>query len=444
MAFVHPHSTPCSKSELEDLFSVPSTQVVEDKGQWIDYQPVTALSAQSPIEFSIVGGENYLDLSKTIIFLKLKITKADKSNLDDGEKTAPINNLLHSLFKQVDLYLNGILVTQSTGTYSFKSMFETLLNYNPAAKKSHLTGGLYYKDTAGSMDVTDCTDAGTNSGLKTRHSFTKESYVVDLFGPLHVDALFTDRLLINHVNVNFKLTLNPSAFILMSGEANPNYKIDLQSATLKMRSIKVSPTVQMLHLQEMKKGVTAKYPIRRVDCKTYTIPSGNPSIHKGDLFNGLIPKRVVIAMVDSDAFNGSYTKNPYNFKLNKMTSFSLTVDGEQIPFKPLTLKLSQAKEMNYMEAYQTLFSGTGRLFADSGIDIDRQDYNRGYGLIAMDITPDLCSSSSHFNQKHKGNLSLEVQFSSGLTNAINLIVYGEFESVIEVDYSRHVTFDYSG
>lgn len=443
MAFVHPHSEPCSKSELEDLFSVPSTQIVEDKGQWIDYQPVTTLSSQSPIEFSIVGGENYLDLSKTMIFIKLKITKADGSNLTTGEKTAPVNNLLQSLFKQVDLYLNGILVTQSTGTYSFKSMFETLLNYGPAAKKSQLTGALYYKDTAGSMEETDCTGDGNNGGLKIRHSFTKESYIVDLWGPLHVDALFTDRLLLNHVNINFKLTLNSPAFALMSGETSPNYKISLQSATLKVRSVKVSPTIQMLHLQEMKKGITAKYPIRRVDCKTFTIPSGNPSIHKGDLFNGLIPKRVVLAMVDSDAFNGSYTKNPYNFKLNGANSISLTVDGEQIPFKPITLKLSRASEMNFMEAYQTLFSGTGRLFTDTGLDIDRRDYNKGYGIIAMDITPDLCSSSSHFNQKHKGNLSLEIQFNRGLANAINLIVYGEFESIIEIDYSRHVTFDFS-
>jgi len=443
MAFVHPHSEPCSKSEVEDLFIVPATQVVEDKGQWIDYQPVTALSTSSnQIEFSIVGGENYIDLSKTMIFVKLKVTKGDGTDLAEDEKTAPVNNTLQSLFKQVDFYVNGVQLTQSTSTYSFKSIIETLINYGPAAKQSQLTGALYYKDTAGSMDVTDCTTAGTNKGLKTRYSFTKESYLVDLWGPLHVDALFTDRLLLNHVNLTFKLTLNTSAFMLMSGETAPTHKISIQNAYLKMRTVKVSPTVQMRHIQELRKGQTAKYPIRRVDCKTYTIPSGVPSIHKGDLFNGSIPKRVVIGMIDSTAFNGSYTKNPYNFKLYEATSISLTVDGEQIPFKPLTLKLSDAKETNFMEAYQTLFSGTGRLFSDSGIDIARSDYNQGYGLIAMDITPDLCSSSSHFNQKQKGNLSLEIQFNRGLTAAVNLIVYGEFEAVYEIDYSRHVTFDY--
>jgi hypothetical protein len=350
-----------------------------------------------------------------------------------------VNNFLQSLFKQVDLFLGGIQVTQSTGTYSYKSMLETLLNYGLSAKKSHLTGELYYKDTAGAMDETDCTSAGTNAGLQTRYSFTQKSYIVDLWGPLHCDMLFGDRLLLNHVDITIKLNPNSPAFALMSGETSPNYKIAIQSANLKVRAVKVSPVLQLQHLNELKKGVNAVYPIRRTDCKTYTIPSGNPSIHKGDLFNGL-----VLAMVDSDAFNGSYTKNPYNFKLYGATSISLAIDGEQIPFKPITLKLTRASETNFMEAYQTLFSGTGRLFADSGIDIGRRDYNKGYAVLAFDLTPDLCSSSAHLNQKRKGNVSLEIQFSTGLPNAVNLIAYGEFESTVEIDFARHVTFDFSG
>lgn len=442
MAFVHSHSTPCAKSEL-DLFTVPPTQVVIDKSQWIEYQPISTISSTAPIEFQITGSENYLDLAKSMIFIKLKITKANGSDLTTDEKTAPVNNFLQSLFKQVDLFLNGIQVTQSTGTYSYKSILETLLNYGFSAKKSHLTAGLYYKDTAGAMDETDCTTAGGNTGLQTRYAFTKKSYIVDLWGPLHCDMLFSDRLLLNHVDVTLKLNPNTPAFALMSGETNPNYKITIQSANLKVRAVKVSPVLQLQHLNELKKGVNAVYPLRRTDCKTYTIPTGNPSIHKGDLFNGLVPKRVVLAMVDSDAFNGSYTKNPYNFKLYGATSISLTIDGEQIPFKPITLKLARTSETNFIEAYQTLFSGTGRLFADYGIDIGRGDYNKGYGILAFDLTPDLCGSSTHLNQKRKGNVSLEIQFSTGLPNAVNLITYGEFESTVEIDFTRHVTFDYS-
>ena len=185
------------------------------------------------------------------------------------------------------------------------------------------------------MDETDCTDAGSNTGLQTRYSFTKKSYIVDLWGPLHCDMFFSDHLLLNHVDVTIKLNPNSTAFALMSGETNPNYKIAIQNAHLKVRAVKVSPTLQLQHMTELKKGMNAIYPMRRTDCKTYTIPAGNPSIHKGDMFNGQIPKRIVLAMVDSGAFNGSYTKNPYNFQLYGATSISLTIDREQKPFKPL-------------------------------------------------------------------------------------------------------------
>ena len=109
-----------------------------------------------------------------------------------------------------------------------------------------------------------------------------------MWGPLHCDILFSERLLLNHVNTTFKLMPNPPAFALMSETVNPNYKIAIQTAVLKIRAVKVSPTLQLHHLNELKKGVNAKYPIRRVECKTYTIPTGNPSLHKGDLFNGSI------------------------------------------------------------------------------------------------------------------------------------------------------------
>ena len=84
-------------------------------------------------------------------------------------KLGVINNLLHSLFKQVDVFLKEKQVTQATGTYAYRANLETLLNYGPAARKSQLTASLYYKDKAGKMDTRDPTladdAANVNPGL---------------------------------------------------------------------------------------------------------------------------------------------------------------------------------------------------------------------------------------------------------------------------------------
>ena len=43
----------------------------------------------------------------------------------------------------------------------------------------------------------------------------------------------------------------------------------------------------------------------------------------------------------------------------------------------------------------------------------------------------------------QGNLRAELHFKEPLANTVNLIVYAEFQSVIEIDGNRNVLFDYT-
>ena len=98
MNFVHSKSGECVKTEL-DLFSVPPTQVSLEKGLWIDHQPVSSASDGGPITFLCPGTEDYVDLSKTILVVRAKVTKANGNDLDADEHAGIVNNFLHSLFK---------------------------------------------------------------------------------------------------------------------------------------------------------------------------------------------------------------------------------------------------------------------------------------------------------------------------------------------------------
>ena len=156
MSYVHPYSKRCEKSEV-DLFSVPPTQLSLEKGRWIDYRPLSSVqNDDSAITFTVSGTDKYLDLSKTILVVEGTIRTGTDSDLSGGGQSsvAPVNNFLHSLFKQVDVYLNGKQVTLAMGTYAYRSYIETLLNYDELAKKSQLSSALYFKDTPGEMDNT--------------------------------------------------------------------------------------------------------------------------------------------------------------------------------------------------------------------------------------------------------------------------------------------------
>ena len=127
MAFVHHESNECSKSEL-DLFSIPPTQTSISKGQWIECHPLSNIIDTGPIEFNVSGsGDEYLDLARTQLYVKAKITKANGNKLDPDTEVGPVNLFLHSLFSQVDVSLNERLISPSTNTYPYRAMFEALL-----------------------------------------------------------------------------------------------------------------------------------------------------------------------------------------------------------------------------------------------------------------------------------------------------------------------------
>ena len=169
MSYVHPYSKRCEKSEV-DLFSVPPTQLSLEKGRWIDYRPLSTVeNNDSRITFMIAGTDEYIDLSKTILVVEGKVNIS--SSTAGQANVAPINNFLHSLIKQVDVYLNGKQATPAMGTYAYRSYIETLLNYDVSAKNSQLSSALYFKDTPGRME-----DSGALPSSKTI-SYAKGSWV---------------------------------------------------------------------------------------------------------------------------------------------------------------------------------------------------------------------------------------------------------------------------
>ena len=95
-------------------------------------------------------------------------------------KVGPVNIFMHSLFNQVDVLFNQVdvlfnqkPVSPPTNAYSYRAYLETLLNYGPAAKNSHLTSVLWYNESAGKMD--DGKDA--NIGLVQRRKLLSRKIV---------------------------------------------------------------------------------------------------------------------------------------------------------------------------------------------------------------------------------------------------------------------------
>ena len=436
MAFVHPSSCECNKSELE-LFTLPATQTAIDSSQWVEYRPITTLGDSGPVQFAIMGsGEEYVDLSETYIQVSAQILKPDGSDLvtdvngvaGDDIDIGPVNNWLHSLFEQVEVNLNERIVTPSTNTYAYRAYLETLLSYGSDAKDSYLTGALWYKDKAGDMDGTR-----TNTGFRKRQKWVGNSRQVTMIGRPHLDLCFQDRLILNGVDIKLKFVRSKNSFSLI-GDA----KVVIKDMTLFVRKVKVHPSIQLGHINALAK-TNAKYPVKRVETKVFSISKGNMSANQENLFLGQLPKRLVIGLVKNSAFCGKSDENPFNFEHFDLDYLALFVDGVQVPSKPLQ---PDFETKNYMRCYSSLFTGTGLMSHDTGNRINREEYGAGFTLFAFDLSPDL-DDSGHFHLIKQGNLRLELHFKTPLPVTASAIVYAEFENVIEIDKARNVIFDYS-
>ena len=257
-------------------------------------------------------------------------------------------------------------------------------------------------------------------------------------GRIHSDIFFQEKYLPNNVNIRVRFIRNPDKFCLMSTTPNEQYKVHINTCKLFVRRMKISPSVFIAHGKALEMG-TAKYPVRRVVCKTFTVPGNNLDFSQESLFTGQLPTRLVLGLVDNDAFNGSYAKNPFNFKHYNLSQLQVYLDGQQQNVRPLELNYA-ANE--YVSAYLTLFAGTGKQFRDEGNCIQRNDFSKGYALYAFDLTPDL-SEETHFNLLKEGNVRVDAKFSVPLPGTINVVVYAEFENIIEIDRSRNVLYDFT-
>ncbi|KAK3910265.1 hypothetical protein KUF71_004139 [Frankliniella fusca] len=337
MAFMHSAAVEALPTELS-LWLSSATQIGEERSQWIMVSPLANFDSATTIELEVaVVGYAYADPAHMLLYTKEKIVNADGSDITDADNSDAtlVNYGMHAQWSQVDASINGTVISQSSMTYPWRAYVEAFLNYDKAAKDTHLQQRMWHEDTPGHHDSLD---SNQNLGLAWRRSRTKLSREFEMMGPLHLDICNTDRLLLNNCTLRLKLTRSRDAFALMCTKGTE--KIKLLDVKLFIRRVTISPSVLLAHAQALEKS-PAKYRVNRVDIKTVTIAQGMHSKTIDNLFLNQLPQRVIIGFVDNRAFNGDYARNPFRQK-DKAKIMEAIVDDPDDPSDGTPVVLSGA------------------------------------------------------------------------------------------------------
>ena len=410
----------CHQSQLNLFTKTPSDTSLKSK-EWIEYKPTNQINDTSAINFSITAQSSvYVDLKSSVLNVKLRLTNGDGTPMNEAIVAGLVNTPLHSIFRQVDVTFQQTPLSHSGNNYPYKAYIDTILKTNENVQKGELTSQLFYKDVG---PDTDDAKSGPNSGLFNRSLATKGGKVVDLEGSLLIDVFQQPKLLLNGVSIGIKLWPSLDSFRLITDTIKADLEVQIVDASFRLCVQRIDGGLMMAH-EKMIKIEPAIYPYLKSDIKTTSIASGQYSFSVDDVFQGLVPCKLIVGLVSSAAYMGDYRKNPFYFRNYDCSSVGFYVDSQSYPSQPLRPNY-EAKQ--YIDSYRSLTTFR------KDVNIDRYDYTEGYCLYVLEVDP-----YYSFNIKRKGHCRLEMKFAKPLPESVTLILYATFPEILHIDASRSV------
>ena len=436
------NSVPTTNSLL-DFFTVPPTQTAIDSSYWHVAHPVHTIRSEGPFQFVLPGGPDYAHLARNYLYMKVKIVKPDGTAMAATaadaaaaahEAVGPINLFGKTFVKQVKLNLNGKLAYDSGDMYAYRAYLETELNYGTDAKNTVLTPSLYEKDTPA-----DKVESAENTGFVKRATKFKNSTVVEIMAPIHCDLFAANKLLISNTHAHLEIYRNTDAFLLMCFGTATAYKVEILDMLWYVKMLQLPGSVH-LGVETALMRNPAKYPIRRVAITKVHISPGRKNTPTTSVFDGQLPRRIVIGFVDTNKYFGSYKTNPFMFENHNVTEISVHAGGNVYPREHLKMDY---KLKHFARPYLQLMEALGFSDDNVGNAITPEDFSNYLCLYAFDLSPEQ-TDGPHWELVRDGTVTVHCQFADAIKDpGLEMICYAEFDNLLMVDRNRSVYFDYS-
>ena len=419
-----------------DLFSLDPTQTAVEKIFYQQVRPINQLTPFSPVEF-VIGGNNglqYVDLKKSYLSLKLRIVHGDTgTKLTSTQYVGPVNLIAHSLFEQVDVSLQGKLISTGTTHYPYRSYIQKLLEYGNDYKSSQMSTQLWKKDTAQDSDDPKTGDPA----LVARAKHFLMSNQVHLLTDICHDLFKIDRYILNQVEIGLKFYRSKPSFYLMCDLVGPNFRIDIDEMVFNVCKVQLNSAVLYAHNQMLQK-TAAKYPYKAAEIRMTAIPQGQVSFTIDNVCQGKIPQRLIIGFVNSKAVAGDYTLSPYNFNGYNLNQINVYLDGQPVLGNSVKTNFGvTAGGLDTVEPFFWMLNSYGKWLEDKGNQLTVAEIAKGFALYVFDLEPAF-AEKTHLHLLKQGIVRVEANFGKPLPHPVTCIVMTQNLNYFEINLAREV------
>lgn len=432
-----------------DLFTERAINASHQSTKYVKLPTLSNLQNKelSIIEFDVAPTDNYLDLKRTQLELRVRLWRKKGATGElsifkagaDEEAPGPSNLFFATLVERVELLLGQarVQVNPTDSIYGLRSYVETLLNYGEDAKKSHLTQALYYADS-----YTGDMDAATSVGYKRRSGMFADGATVCLRGYMNCPLMQQSKLLLNQCALRLVLHLKSPKYCLQYkvADVNDSVAFEIVEANLRLCQVQVDPSIQLGHEAALASGASAKYNIMHPMCNHHTIAANATNFSYQNLFAGEVPSLLYVILQSADRFEGSAAKNCLYLEHGNLGRITVSLNGEIAPVG--VMQFDFAKN-DFLDGYDSIYSATGTFNKDVGLDLPRSSFKNGFALFAFDLSKNGEGASSEIRDFDSvGNVSIDMHFAKAPKEPMVLTVIGYIKTQLQITRERQIVKSY--
>lgn len=409
-----------------DLFhSKDIERTIEKEELCIAYPTGNYEGDTTPITFDIYGDNlHYINLHESELHLNAELVTKAGAAVEDTVVIGCVNNLLDSMFSNVDIYINGRMIEDNSSHHPLKCYFKRILDLGDSKSVVSKTSLFQLDKTPNTLTYTE------NSAFKQRSKLVKDSGGINLVGKIQHSLLDQTDLLPFNASIRIVLKKSSQEFMLLgtSTTAAPvtisDYRIKISSAELHYKRVLLDDEIVKSHQKLFNLNKSAVYDIVKSEIRTIPIATNSVSAVSDTLFNGLLPQTIVIAIAKSKALNGSLSDNPFYFNNYDVSQVNLKIDKDSASYRNITVDFDKKFEHLYYEFLKNICPTGDNI-------ISKDEFKTSFCFYFFSLYP---SRIKGYKQIPRfGNIRLELKFSSPNSFPLTAIVYSETDSELYID-----------